>query len=588
MREKESRWLLPTLALLLAGCSGSQADTRFPTASEIARIAEGPPPPHVGNPDQKDVDAWDLKDPPAQASENISHTPANAWERLLADAANKRQGLLWTPEAMHCLARQAGQFVLAQGGIPSDELTRFMASRCGVADPEISLAHVSGNAPSGVSDEQLFTSGRASAEELIGKYLASGTQVAGIWAGQEKGKLVVMMPFGSRNAKLDRVPMSPNPNNHVVITGEVLTPADRVEALSNYGKFGFRHCTVDAQVRLPRFSLDCETSPDDASTAIEVAAFPAGRVMGRFIASLIVWPAGRIASRYERPSFGIATSMGTGPEFPANLVTALNQVRKDAGLGAVAFNASESATATRVAPHYFAALMGAAPESHADTIVLGLRAGWQVSGLVGYGHFTSSLTRKASDAGALLVAALNRPSGRETLLDPDIKVIAVGPVVSREESVLAGVFSTYTLLEPTATKKEVAEVLRVLNDKRKSRGLGPVNLIESLQGAAAGTARSIEAGQRSPDDAVHDLLEKSASALGGGVQGWFVAADKFDRLPFPDKLLTARSARVAMGIAHYKPEGSPWGAYGVLIVTASTGEMVASITDSPGATRSMH
>jgi hypothetical protein len=566
------------------GCAGgSQPDTRFPTASEIARLGDAPAPAHVGNPDQKDVDTWDLKDPPSQAVENVPHAPATPWERLLADAAAKRQGLLWTPESMHCFAQQAGQFVLGEGGIPSDELTRFMAARCGVADAEISMAHVTANSASNANDDQLFTSGRPSAEQLIAKYLGSGNQVAGMWAGRDKGKFVVMLAFGTRAAKLDRVPVSPSAGNHVVITGEVLTPTEHVEALGNFGKFGFRRCAVDERVRLPRFSIDCETNPDDPSTAIEIAAFPPGRILGRFVASLLVWPAGRVANRFERPSFGIGTTMGTGPGFPANLVTALNQVRKDAGLGEVVFNAEESATAARVAPHYFAAMTGAAPESHADTIVLGLRAGWQVSGLVGYGHFTSSLTRKPSDAGALLVSALNRPSGRQTLLDPDIKVIAIGPVISREESVLAGVFSTYTLLEPTATKKEVADVLRVLNDKRKARGLGPVTLIDSLQATAAGTARSIEIGDRSPDDAVHDLLEKSANALGGGVQGWFVAADKFDRLPFPDKLLTAKSARVAMGIAHYKPSGSPWGAYGVLIVTASTGEMIASVKGSSGA-----
>jgi hypothetical protein len=457
-----------------------------------------------------------------------------------------------------------------------------MAARCSVADAEVSLSYVSAAVPSGTSDDQVFTSSRASTEQLIGKYLGSGNEIAGLWAGRDKGKFVVMLPFGARRAQLDRVPVSPGPGNHVVVTGEVLTPADHIEAIGNYGKYGFRRCAVDAHVRLPRFSVDCETNPDDPSTAIEIAAFPPGRVMGRFFASLIVWPAGRVADRYERPSFNVGTTLGTGPEFPANLVAALNQVRKEAGLGEVVFNAQQSATAARVAPHYFAAMMGEAPEAHADTIVLGLRAGWQVSGLVGYGHFTSSLTRKASDPGALLVSALNRPSGRETLLDPDIKVIAVGPVLAKQEGILAGVFSTYSLLEPTATKKEVFEVLRALNDKRKARGLGPVGLVDSLQAVAAGTARSVELGDRSPNDALEDLLQKSANTLGGGVEGWFVAADKFDRLPFPDKLLTARSARVAIGIAHYKPSGSPWGAYGVLIVTGSNGQLVARMDQIRG------
>src|SRR5262249_48474845 len=151
-----------------------------------------------------------------------------------------------------------------------------------------------------------------------------------------------------------------------------------------------------------------------------------------------------------------------------------------------------------------------------------------------------------------------------------IKVIAVGPVLSKSEGILAGVFSTYSLLEPSATKKEVSEVLGVLNAQRKARGVGPVTLVESLAQAAAGTARSVEVGERTPNDAVNDLLQKSAGAFGGSVEGWFMTADKFERLSFLDKLLQAPSLRVAVGIAHYKPNGSPWGAYGVLVVTGSS------------------
>jgi hypothetical protein len=569
------RWLFAPALALFVGCAGSESqDVRFPTASEIARIGEAPAPARISNPHEKEVDAWELKDAPAQPAGNAAHPASSPWERLLADTAAKRQGLLWTPESMHCLAKQAGLFFLSEGGIPSEELTRFMAARCGVGEADISLAHVTGSSPASATEEQLFASGRASAEQLITKYLASGNQLAGMWAGRDKGKFVLMMPFAERRVRLDQVPLSPNAANHVIITGEVLTPAHQIEALANYGKFGFRSCAVDASVRLPRFSVDCETSPDDPSTIIEVAAFPPGRIMGRFISSLVVWPAGKVANRFERPSFGIGGSMGAGPDVPGNLVTALNQVRKEAGLGQVTLNAQESATAARVAPHYFAAVMGGAPETNADTIVLGLRAGWQVPGLVGYGHFTSSLTRKA-DPGALLVSALNRPSGRETLLDPEVKVIAIGPVHSKSEGILGGVFSTYTLLEPSATQKDVAEVLRVLNAQRKTRGLAPATLIDSLQPTAAGSAHSVEVGERSPNDALDDLLQKTASHFAGGVQGWFAGADKVERLSFPDKVLTAPSLRLAIGVAHYKPKGSPWGAYGVLLVTGSSGQLVA-------------
>jgi uncharacterized protein YkwD len=573
-----SRPLSATVLLLgagIAGCSSAgQGDARFPTAAEIRQIGSAPPPAKVINTPPKDVDSWDLKAPLVPSADSSPHAPANRWERLLADAAAKRQGLLWTPESMHCLAHETGLFFLAQEATPTEELTRFMAARCGVPDGEISLAYLTGDAPVAATDDQLFGSSGSSAEQLISKNLGGGSQIAGIWTGRDKGKMVVMLPYAPRRVRLDRVPVSPS-SSHVVISGELLTPAEHVEALANYGKFGFRTCAVDIKIRLPRFSVDCETLADDPAVAIEVAAFPPGRIIGRIIASLIVWPEGRVPSQYQRPSYGELPPVALGASFATGLASALNQVRKEAGLAPIVLNAEQSATATQVAPHFFAAMTGAAPEALADKIVLGLRAGWQIPGLVGYGHFTSSLTRTANNAVTLLTSILNRPSGRQTLLDPDARFLAIGPVIARDEGVLAGVFSSYTLLEPTATKKEVAAVVALLNDKRKARGLGPATLVDALQPAAAGTARSVEVGERSPEDAVDDLLQKSAPSF-GQVQGWFMAADKFEHLAFPDPLLTARSPRIAVGVAHYKPKGSPWGAYGVLIVSPTASQMVAA------------
>jgi hypothetical protein len=575
---------LAAALVVFAGCVGeaggsfdskSPADTRFPSASEVGEIGALPAPSRISSAPQKDVESWDLVDSPDAPSANAPRTPATPWERLLADAAAKRQGLLWPSDAMHCLAKQAGQFVLAQGGIPNDDLTRFMAARCGVTEPEISLAHATGAFPGNASEDQFFASGHATAEQLIEKHLASGNLTAGIWAGRSKGKLVLMMPFAPRRARLDSVPKSAPPSGHVVIQGEVLVPAEHLAALANYGRFGFRRCVADSRVRLPRFSVDCETKPNDSAAMIEIAAFAPGRIMGPFVANLIVWPEGQVPTRYTRPDFGTLASVGTGKDFPANLVGLLNQVRKEAGLGAVTFNADESATAARVAPHYFASLTGAVSETIADRVVLGLRAGWQIPGLVSNGHFTSALTRNTSDATALLVSALNRPSGRETLLDPDVKVIAIGPALSHDEGVLGGVFTSYSLFEPAATQKEVPQVLAALNAKRKERGLGPAMLVESLEPAAAGTARSVESGERGPDSALHDLLERSTSTF-GNVQGWFLAADKFERLPFPDQLLAPSVPHIAIGVAHFRPKGSPWGAYGVLVVAGSSNATYAS------------
>jgi len=564
---------------IAAGCSSGGQDARFPTAAEMGQLSSAPPPDRVWTSARKDVTTWDLKDPPQKPPDNKPYQPVTPWERLLSDVAAKRQGLLWTSEPMHCLAQQAGTFFLTNGGLPTRELTQFLAARCGVADAELSLAYVTGDAPTEVPDAQIFASDRNSVQDLIAKALDGGSQIAGIWAGRDKGKRVVMLPYGPRRVQLERVPSSPS-GNHVTFAGEVLSPIEHIEALTNFGRFGFRNCMVDPRVRLPRFSVDCETSADDPSITIEVAAFPPGRILGHVIANLIVWPAGRIPNQYNRPSYGNMPSVGLGADLPAGLAVALNQVRKEAGLAPVVLNAAESATASRVAPHYFAALSGATSETVADKIVLGLRAGWQVPGLVGYGYFTSSVVTTTENAAALMASALERPSGRQALLDADARVLAVGPIVSRQEGVLASLFSTYTMLEPT-TQKEVASVVALLNQRRKEHGVAPATLVDSLQSAAAGTARSVETGDLDPDDAINDLLQKSTSTL-GAVEGWLMTSEKLDRLAFPDKLLTARSLRIAVGVAHFKPKGSPWGTVGVLVVTASGSQLVA---DAKGGAR---
>ena len=140
----------------------------------------------------------------------------------------------------------------------------------------------------------------------------------------------------------------------------------------------------------------------------------------------------------------------------------------------------------------------------------------------------------------------------------------MGPVVAREEGILAGVFSGYSLLEPTANASEVGQVLNALNQKRKTLGLAPATLAESQQPAAAKAARGIEQNGKTPQVALGNLLEDVSH--GGQVKGWYMDAGEIQALPFPDELVRRPTLKLAIGVAHYKPEGSPWGAYAVLAV----------------------
>jgi len=56
--------------------------------------------------------------------------------------------------------------------------------------------------------------------------------------------------------------------------------------------------------------------------------------------------------------------------------------------------------------------------------------------------------------------------------------------------------------------------------------------------------------------------------------GWFLEANDIDDLPLPEAMVRRPTLRLSLSVAHYKPEGSPWGAYAVLAVT--TNGLVAS------------
>ena len=307
-------------AALAMGCGGSSAgDARFPSAGDIEKLGQGAPPARIARGSQVDVPSWKLKDAPAERATG-AHAAANPFEQLLTEAASRRQGLLFTPEAMHCVAHQTGLFLLAQGGVPSDDLSHFIAGRCGVANGNVSTSWLTSTVTGAMSDAQLFAAQKKSVADLIASNLNRGNQLAGLWFGRDNGKVAIALAFGERQVQLDEVPMRADAKGHVKIRGEVLIPTERLQALSNHGKFGYRRCAMDPSEKLPRFSLDCEVNPADPSTVIEVGAFPPGRITGRIVADLLVFPSGTVIDQYDRAAGGHLNDAVGGAETADSLV----------------------------------------------------------------------------------------------------------------------------------------------------------------------------------------------------------------------------------------------------------------------------
>jgi hypothetical protein len=560
-----------------SGCGGSRGEaSRFPTQAELQKIEQAPPPSHFTDSSVREVETWDLVDPPADPSPTANHAPQSLWERQLARDAERRQGLLWLSEPMHCLARQTGAFYLANEGLPGHELQQFMASRCGVLDTEIASAYQTVTGAENATDDQLYATTNANIETMVNRYLMNGTQAAGIWEGRAHGRMVAMLVYAPRRMRAEQVPSVPDSSGHFTLRGELLEPAENLDVLINKGAYGYATCERHTQVKLPRFEVDCQGDPHDPSAWIELAAFPPGRVLGRVVGSWLAWPAGTVANRYVRSSQpSVQGAAASGPT--QTMIHLLNQVRKDAGLAPVQLADEESATATRVAPHFFAAQIGVEPELVADQVVLGLRAGWQVKGMVNYGHFVAGMESGDNGPARLLSAVLSRPSGRETLLDSSIRFVAIGAVKAREQPVTAAVFASYSVMD-VVKPDERAKIVQQLTVERNKRGLPAPVVVQRLEQVIDGEMHRLETGNPDWNGALENVLHRvSEASAGQAVRGWFMTANRLEAVPFPEELLTARQLKISVGVAHYRPAGEPWGVYGVVVVaTQSAPGMQAS------------
>ncbi len=533
---------VPTAPLLvlvagLAACGGSAGSGAFPSRTEIDAIAAAPLP--SGGLDDRSVDvaSWELRGPAAEAIDEATGNDPSAWGGMLAAATSAGPGLV-ASQAMGCVAREAAVFVAQKGALPAQTLRRFLAARCGAASTDVSLAYQAGTVPPAMTEADVSVQWGPQVRAMVQSGLRGGNRLAGIGFARANDHAAVLLATAPRRARLERTPIAAS-GGGVVLRGELLVPAAHIEAMVTSGRFGYAECAVDAAVALPRFSVACPVAAADASAWIEVAAFPAGRVLGDAVIDIQVFPAGAPDHTYAHAP---AASRG-GPRDPAALaigvVEHLNAVRRDAGLGAVRLSLGESRKAAALAPHYFAALGGHGDVTVADKIALGLQAGWDVEGVVRDGHFATG-RGDAQSPDDLLDQACASPFGRRALLDPEVQSVAVGTVVVGD--VLGALIGTYAIVDPRRAPDESSAVLSRLSRLRQTKRLAAPTVVPQLASVLAKASERVLAGQ-DPADAMHWLLESAAEqARGKRVHVWVSQASTVERLDLPPSCSTnARS-----------------------------------------------
>jgi hypothetical protein len=546
-----------------AGSSGKS--TPFPSQAQLDQLGPAPAASELARIQVDEVDSWTLQGPFPERVEDAPHKPGSSWEEVLDQAAARRAGLVLITDAMQCTARELGQFLLVRGKQPPLTLLSFMVARCGAPATEVTHVYLEGTVPSGVDDAHLLEQWRPQLEPLLSRALAGGPATAGLWFGRQGDRAVVTVVASPRRVLV--APFSPvETGDRLIFGGEVVGSSDSVSAFANRGTLGFTECDRDPTVALPRFAFSCALDPGDPFAMIEVGARERGRILEEGVLRVLARRPGQEARQWRRIRYAAARPASSPEDFRIGVSEVLDGVRKKANLHPLVLSKTQSEQVTELVPHVLASSLGLGSSAVSDLAALGVLAGWRVGGSVKDASMTSAALAGPMDAGLWIDTALQEPSGRAALLDPDARVLAVGAVASEKPPAVAAIAATYQLFGEenlTAEAKRYAE--RVAQARAAREKSAPLPLV-SVQGVAEHAVQTLAMSKAEPQLALNDALAKAGSLVGRPVHGWYVEGRRVDDLPIPDELSSWDSLEMAVAVGSYQPSDEPWGRLVVFII----------------------
>jgi hypothetical protein len=430
-----------------------------------------------------------------------------------------------------------------------------------------------------IPEQQVFDQFRAPVKALIDKTLAGGRFEAGVGYARKNGHAVITVAVTPRSVRVEHTPFVPGPDGKIVVRGEVTAPAATLRALINRGRYGYAVCVADPAVPLPRFSVTCEPSREDEVAWLTISTLPPGRLLGTPVLEVLAWPSGapgKVYAKIARPAAQTSAPAEVA-SLPA-LVEEINRVRKDAGLEAVTLAERESATAARLAPHFFSSFGG--DDTSSDQVALGLLAGWEVEGMVRNGHFVSVVTPGAAYRD-LIQSALSRPVGREALLDPAAVRVSIGTIA--EGGSVGALLSTYSLFD--GYKHDVGEgraIAARLAGLRRARAVREPTLVTELSAACQHAAVSVQEGRRTAEEALDDLVRFVNEKLGRSARAWASETTSLEAMKFPEEMLSSPALMFGVGVGHHKPVGRAWGRFLVYFVAVEEAGSVMTASRGGG------
>lgn len=523
----------------------------FPTRAAIDKLTSGAPRPmparEVATASQWTVDG--------EAKE--SKLDKSIEKNLATLTGVSADDLVFSPE-LRCTARELARFRSENGATPDERLDRFIVAACG-RTANVHAFYSSAEVPAKVKEDDIWKAWRG---KLKLPADAKGKS-AGAWMVRKGDKVTIAVAFA------DPSPITVSHADEagkVVITGTVEPGAKRVVGFINQGAFAVSECENDPLVALPDIRLTCTMADGDPWAWVQVMTHPEGhRLMHTVSLS--------IARRDDKPITLVkpAHLADLPGETGAAILEGVNRTRAQASLAPLEVASKQAATNTKVAPHYFGA-----EQSHdlnvADDLALGMLAGWDVEGgTIRNGTFFSGLISGTKDPASWLALALEMPMGRHSLLAPDARKIAVGAAALEGGPTVGAVVTTYAMFGDYNTadsERERARALAHIDEERTKRGLAPAASLGAMPEIAT-LAKLVNEGKREGGEALDSALVFQTRRMQRSARGWAVLSHDLDKFIVPAELLVPSSAppQVGVEVTHYKPEGSPWGAYLLYVIT---------------------
>jgi hypothetical protein len=522
----------------------------YPSRETLTELAARPVEPFDAEATKRVVD-WQFS--------SVEQTAASFdWSPVLLEAVRDRSDVKVVPE-LGCAAHELARFRLEHGAFPDARLRRFMVGACGASAPGVSAAHFSFDVDDGVTDAQIYEqSGRHLAAELR-KALPEGRLVSGFSIARAGGKVAAILVHAPYTAELTSLPVA-NARRRVILEGTVAGSISYFGAYVNRGAFGYAPCERDFRVKLPAFRIRCELAEEDETAWIELFRVEEGKLLGQTVAMVLARARADAVVRYraaDAPGVVVKRPL----EARDRIIAGINAARARAGRPTLALAEQQSATNDQLAPLFFRAMGD--PDT-ADTIALGLIAGWEVNGMIRSSSLYAASDGGVADAERFLATVLDGPFARRVLLDPEASQVAVGAVLGAGGTGLGTVITTYQFFHAGSDAAAQKTLLQRIAEERSGRGLPRLHINEDVS-ALRRAVQTVRNGG-SPEGAM-ERLARDAGRSGQGRMAYVFQLLDIEHVPLPELFLRQGSYHVALAVTHYRPPGAAWGQFVVFALS---------------------